>query len=349
MSVPIQTAICSFGMSGKVFHAPFIHANANYNLCGVWERSKKAAKFIYPEIKSFDTLEELLADESIELVIINTPNVTHFEYAEKALLAGKHVVVEKPFVVTAGEGDQLIKLAAKQNKKISVYQNRRFDSDYRLVKKVVEENLLGVIGEVSIRYDRFKDQPSPKKHKETPGPGVGLLYDLGPHLIDQVLQLFAKPLAVFADITILRPFSKVDDYFEVILYYPEKRVIVKASNLVREGLPAYVLQGAKGSFIKSRTDVQENDLIAGKTPGSENWGKEPEGEKGLLHVMRDNVVVRESIVPPKGNYMDYFDQLYRAIRYNEDVPVKAEEGLEVIKVIEAAITSNREGRVVTYI
>lgn len=349
MPAPIQTAICSFGMSGKLFHAPFIHANPNYNLYGVWERSKKIAKEIYPEVKSFDTLEEMLADESIELVIVNTPNITHLEYAKKVLLAGKHVVVEKPFVVTAAEGNELIELASKQQKKITVYQNRRFDSDFRLVRSVVKENLLGEIGEVSIRYDRFKDKPSPKVHKETPGPGVGLLYDLGSHLIDQALQLFGKPLSVFADITILRPFSKVDDYFEVILYYERKRVIVKASNLVREGLPAYVLQGSKGSFIKSRTDVQENDLLAGKPPGSENWGIEPESEKGLLHAEKNGEIVRELLTPPQGNYMDYFDQLYQAIRFNEAVPVAAEEGLEVIKVIEAAIESNKEGRVVSYL
>lgn len=345
MTALLQTAICSFGMSGKVFHAPFIHANPNFNLYGVWERSKKAAQEIYPEVKSFDTLDEMLADETIELVIVNTPNATHFDYAKKVLLAGKHVVVEKPFVINFQEGTKLIELAAKQNKKISVYHNRRFDSDFRLVSTVIQENLLGDIAEATIRYDRFKDKPSPKIHKEIPAPGNGLLYDLGSHLIDQALQLFGSPLSVFADITILRPFSQVNDYFEVILYYEKKRVILKASNLVREGLPAYAFHGSKGSFIKSRTDVQENDLIAGKVPGTENWGIEPENEKGLLHVEKDNQVVRELLTPPQGNYIDYFDQLYNAIRFDGPLPVTAEQGLEVIKVIEAAMESSKEGRV----
>jgi predicted dehydrogenase len=335
-------------MSGKVFHAPFIHANPNFNLYGVWERSKKIAHQFYPEVKSFDTLEEMLADEAIELVIVNTPNATHFDYAKKALQAGKHVVVEKPFVINAVEGTELIELAAKQNKKISVYHNRRFDSDFRLVRKVLEEDLLGNIGEATIRYDRFKDKPSPKIHKEVPAPGNGLLYDLGSHLIDQALQLFGKPSAVFADIAILRPFSQVDDYFELILYYEAKRVILKASNIVREGLPAYVLHGSKGSFIKSRTDVQENDLIAGIAPGTENWGIEPENEKGLLHTERDGQVVKEFLIPPQGNYMDFFDQLYQAIRHESNLPVTAVQGLEVVKIIEAAIKSNKEGMVVDY-
>jgi predicted dehydrogenase len=347
-NTPIQTALCSFGMSGKVFHAPFIHANKGYNLYGVWERSKKTAKDIYPEVKSFDTLEEMLADENIELVIVNTPNATHFDYSKKALLAGKHIIVEKPFVITSEEGAELIALAAQQQKKISVYHNRRYDSDAKLLKKVVTENLLGEIGEAELHYDRYRKDLSPKVHKEVPGPGNGILYDLGAHLIDEALQLFGKPEAVFADDMIMRPVSKVDDYFEVLLYYPRKRVRLKASNQVREAIPAFALHGSEGSLIKSRADVQEADLIAGKIPDSETWGIEPETEKGLLHTEKDNKVIREYIAAPKGNYMEYFDQMYKAIRLNEPVPVTPEDALEVIKVIEAALKSNTERRVVGY-
>lgn len=347
-SAPIQTALCSFGMSGKVFHAPFVHVNKGYNLYGVWERSKKTAKDIYSEVKSFDTLEEMLADENIELIIINTPNATHFEYTKKALLAGKHAIVEKPFVINSAEGTELIELAAQQQKKISVYHNRRYDSDAKLLKKVLDEKLLGEIGEAEFHYDRFKKELSPKVHKEEPGPGAGLLYDLGPHLIYEALQLFGKPEAIFADNIILRSISKVDDYFEILLYYPRKRVRLKASNQVREGIPAFVLHGSEGSLIKSRADVQENNLIAGKLPGSDNWGAEPDSEKGLLHTEKNNEVIREYIAAPKGNYMEYFDQMYKAIRFDEPVPVTAEDGLEVIKVIEAALKSNKERRAVDY-
>lgn len=346
MNTPIQTALCSFGMSGKVFHAPFVDANKGYNLYGVWERSKKSVKDFYHEAKSFDSLEEMLADKNIELIIINTPNATHFDYSKKALLAGKHVIVEKPFVINSEEGEELIALAAQQQKKISVYQNRRYDSDAKLLKKVVTEKLLGEIGEAELHYDRYKKELSPKVHKETPGPGAGLLYDLGPHLIDEALQLFGKPEAVFADNFILRLFSKVDDYFEILLYYPRKRVRLHASNQVREAIPAFVLHGSEGSLIKSRADVQENDLIAGKTLGTDNWGAEP--DKGFLHTEKDNQIIKEFIVPPPGNYMEYFDQMYKAIRLDEPVPVTAEEGLEVIKVIEAALKSNKERRVVNY-
>jgi len=345
---PIQTALCSFGMSGKIFHAPFVHTNKGFNLYGVFERSKKTAKDIYPEVKSFDTLEEMLADENVELVIVNTPNATHFDYTKKALLAGKHVIVEKPFVINSEEGAELIALAAQQQKKLSVYQNRRYDSDAKLLKNVLAENLLGEIGEAELHYDRYKKELSPKVHKEAPGPGAGLLYDLGPHLIDEALQLFGKPEAVFADNFVLRSFSKVDDYFEILLYYPRKRVRLKASNQVREAIPAFVLHGSKGSLIKSRADVQEAALIAGKMPDSDNWGMQPDTEKGLLHTEKDSKVIKEYIAAPKGNYMEYFDQIYKAIRFDEPLPVTAEQGLEVIKVIEAALKSNQERKVVDY-
>jgi predicted dehydrogenase len=333
-------------MSGKVFHAPFISVHNGFNFYGVWERSKKAANEFYPQVKSFASLDEMLADEVIELVIVNTPNSTHYEYAKKALLAGKHIIVEKPFVITSDEGKELEELAEKTNRKITVYHNRRNDSDFLLVKQIVSEKLLGEIVEAEIHFDRYKEELSPKAHKEIPGAGTGTLYDLGSHLIDQALQLFGKPAAVFADITTLRPVSLVDDYFELLLYYPSKRVRLKGSYQVREAIPSFVLHGSKGSFLKTRADVQENDLIADKLPNSINWGIEPESEKGFLHTEKNNQVIKEYLTAPAGNYMKYFDDVFRSIRSDEPMPVTAAEGLQVIKVIEAAFVSNKERRVV---
>src|SRR2546423_3691624 len=247
---PINTALCSFGMSGWVFHAPFISVNPGFHLYGVLERSKNLAQQKYPGIKTFRTMEELLADSEVELVVVNTPNYTHYDYTKMALLAGKHVIVEKPFTINSKEGEELIKLANKQNKKLSVYHNRRFDSDFRTVRKILQQNLLGELVEAEIHYDRFKEELSPKIHKETPGPGTGSLFDLGSHLIDQALQLFGEPEQLFADIQIIRPNSKVDDYFEILFYYPHLRVRLKCSYLVREALPAYIIHGFRGSFIK---------------------------------------------------------------------------------------------------
>lgn len=342
----INTAICSFGMSGRVFHAPFINNHPGFNFYAVLERSKNLAKEKYSDVKVFRTLEEMLSDEAIELVVVNTPNKTHYDYTKLALLAGKHVICEKPFTVTVAEAEELIALATSMNVKLSVFQNRRYDSDYKTIKSVIDQNLLGDIVEVELHFDRFKQELSPKLHKEIPGEGTGVLYDLGSHLIDQALQLFGKPSAVFADIVAMRTISLVDDYFELLLYYPSFRVRIKASYLVREALPGYVLHGTKGSFIKPKTDVQEIQLQAGKLPTDIDYGIEPETEKGLLHTEVNGKLIKEYLPSFNGNYMDYYDAIYKSINNNAALPVTAEEGKNVIQIIEAAFKSNNEKKVI---
>jgi scyllo-inositol 2-dehydrogenase (NADP+) len=345
---PIKTAICSFGMSGRVFHAPFLHVLPQFEFYSVWEREKNLAVALYPTVRTYRKLEELLGDEAVELVIVNTPNYTHFDYAKQALLAGKHVIVEKPFCVTEVEGKELTALAASLGKKLSSYQSRRFDSDYRTVKKIVDTGWLGKIVEAELHYDRFTPTLSPKVHKETPGPGRGLLYDLGSHLIDQVLQMFGDPDSIFADITIIRDHSLVDDYMELLMFYPDLRVRVKSSYLVREPLPSYSINGHLGTFIKSRTDVQERHLLAGDLPVGKNWGLEPESEEGLLHTERDGKVVRERVPTERGNYGDFFTGMYQAIRHDALLPVTPEEATRIIRVIEKAYESVKEKRIVPF-
>ena len=342
----INTALLSFGMSGWVFHAPFIELHSQFKLNAVWERSKNIAQQKYPDVKTYRTLEEILNDEAVELVVVNTPNYTHYEYAKKALQAGKHVIVEKPFTVKVEEGEELIRLAQDQNKILSVYQNRRYDSDYKTIKKIIQQKLLGDIVEAEFHFDRYNEALSPKVHKETPGEGTGALYDLGSHLIDQALQLFGKPEKVFADIRIVRPVSKVDDYFDLLLYYPNMRVRIKSSYQVREPLPGYIIHGSKGSFIKPKTNIQEVMLQAGEKPGGENWGIEPDTEKGLLHTEKNGDVIREYVVSEKGNYADYYDGIYNAIKHNKPAPVTAEDGLIVIKIIVAANESSTHQKVI---
>ena len=333
-------------MSGWVFHAPLLQINPGFNFYAVWERSKNIAEQKYPDVKTYRTLEEMLADDDMELVVVNTPNYTHYEYTKKALEVGKHVVVEKPFTVTVEEGRELIELAKQQDKKLSVYQNRRYDSDYKTIKKVLNQNILGELVEVEMHFDRYKEELSPKLHKEVPGPGAGSLYDLGSHLIDQALQLFGMPQMIFADIKVMRPISKVDDYFELLLYYETKRVRIKSSYVVREALPGYVFHGLKGSFIKPKTNIQEEMLQAGKIPGTPDWGTEPESERGLLHIEKDGKEVREYVQSERGNYNEYYDGIFEAIRNNKPLPVSAEDGLKVITIIEAAYKSSQTKRVI---
>jgi len=343
---PINTALCSFGMSGWVFHAPFLSVDPHFNFYGVLERTKNLAQEKYPGVKTFRTLDDMLTDKNIELVIVNTPSVTHFEFAMGTILAGKHLIVEKPFTATVLQAEELIAAAKKKNVKLSVYHNRRYDSDYRTIKKVLSEGWLGKIVEAEIHYDRYVPELSYKVHKETPTPGVGALYDLGSHLIDQALQLFGIPVAVFADITINRPGSKVDDYFDVKLFYPSHRVTLKSSYYVREALPGYIFHGTLGSFIKHKTDVQETDLQAHKKPGGAHWGIEPEEQKGLLHTEKDGKVIKEYVPSWRGNYGDYYDGVYNAIRNDADPPVAPEDALNVIKIIETGYISNAEKRVI---
>lgn len=343
---PIYTALLSFGMSGKVFHAPFLTVHNGFNFYAVWERTKNLAQEKYPAVKTYRTLEDLLADHAIELVIVNTPSGTHYQYAKKALEANKNVIVEKPFTATVEQSEELIALAKQKNKLLSVYQNRRYDSDFKAIKKIVSEAWLGEIVEAEFHFDRYQLQLSPKQHKETTGAAVGALYDLGSHLIDQALQLFGMPYAVFGDIRTLRPHSQVDDYFEVLLYYKNLRVRLHSSYIVREALPAYILHGTNGSFIKAKTDVQEMALQQGKLPTSPDWGLEPEDQKGFLHTEKNGQLLKEHLPSFQGNYMDYYDGIYKTIRENKPAPVSAEEGLNVIRIIRAAFKSSEEKKVV---
>jgi scyllo-inositol 2-dehydrogenase (NADP+) len=343
----LNVALCSFGMSGKLFHAPFIACHPGLNLYAAWERSKFLIQEFYPEVISYPTLEQILEDPLVDLVIVNTPSYSHYEYAKKVIEGKKHLIVEKPFTATSEQAKELVSLAREHHVKLSVFQNRRWDSDFKTVRYVQERGILGDIFEAEFHYDRFNLALSPKPHKETPGPAVGVLYDLGPHLIDQAISLFGMPPKLFADVMMTRPASQVDDYFELIFQYPNKRVRLKAGYIVREPIPSFVLHGTKGSFLKPRADVQEADLLAGKKPDDPDWGLEPESGQGLIHTEINGEVIKEYIPSLSGNYMDYYDAVYLAINQNQEMPVSGESGIKTIQIIEAAIESSRSGTVVS--
>lgn len=343
---PIKTALCSFGMSGWVFHAPFIQAHPAFELYGVLERTKNLAAQDYPQVLTFRSLEELLADENIELVVVNVPNVLHFAYAMKCLNAGKQVVVEKPFTVTLTEANELIQLAKKNNLFLSAFQNRRWDSDFQTVQTVIRSGVLGDIKEAEFHYDRYNESLSPKAHKEVPEKGTGIIYDLGSHLIDQALQLFGMPEAVFADTVIQRSVSLVDDYMELLLFYPGLRVRLKGSTLVREAVPAFAVHGTRGSFLKARGDVQEADLQQRKVPGTAGWGIESAEHRGILHTEINGEVIKQFEETKAGNYMLYYEGIFQSLRHNKPLPVTAEEAANVIHVIEAAYESVHSKKIV---
>lgn len=338
----IKTALLSYGMSGKVFHSPFLTIHPGFELLGSWERSKKLIQQDYPEVISYPTLESILQDKSIDLIIVNTPVATHFEYAKKVLLAGKHAVVEKAFTTTVAEAQELATLANEKGLKLAVFQNRRWDSDFKTVKKIIDDNLLGEIVEAEFHFDRYNPILSPKQHKETANSGAGILKDLGPHLIDQALFLFGLPNAVFADIRITRAHSLVDDYLDILLYYSDFRVRLKAGFFVREAIPSYVIHGQKGSFLKPRGDVQEDKLKLGIKPNLNTWGTESDENRGLLHTEINGKISKEKVSTLQGNYYDFFEGVYQSIANGKPEPVTAQDGVNVMQIIEAAIQSSEQ-------
>jgi predicted dehydrogenase len=341
----IKTALLSYGMSGKVFHAPFLDIHPGFELLGSWERSKKLIQADYPEVKSYPSIDELLADD-VDLVIVNTPVGTHYEYARKVLLAGKHAVVEKAFTTTVAEAEELAKIAQEKGLKLAVFQNRRWDSDFKTIQKIIDDGILGDLVEAEFHFDRYNPFLSPKAHKETVNDGAGILKDLGPHLIDQAVCLFGSPKSVFGDIRYTRENSVVDDWIDLLLIYENFRVRLKASFFVREANPAYTIHGKKGSFLKPRGDVQEDDLKAGKKPNLETWGTEAEELQGLLHTEADGKTIREKVPTLQGNYFSFFDGVFNSITNNVAAPVTAQDGVKVMQVIEAAIASNAAQKVI---
>lgn len=337
MGNQIVTGILSYGMSGRLFHAPFIDTHKHFKLYAVTERHEKKAALRYHDLISHNSVDDLIADTKIELVIVNTPNNTHYEFSKKALLAGKHVLVEKPFAATSAEAKELFDLSRTVNRKVMVYQNRRWDSDFQSVKTAIESGSLGNLIEVHFRFDRYRREISKKAFKENPLPASGLSYDLGPHLLDQIISLFGKPLKWFKTLRTFRPDSKVDDYMNVHLIYPGGlNVFVTASLLTAYPLPAFVLHGTQGSFVKDRVDVQEAQLDMEISPLDRSYGIEPDGAEGIMTTIDAEGNKSSSYhTAVKGNYNRLFDAVYAQIRKDEPYPVKEEEILWQLEILES--------------
>ena len=345
----VKVGLCAFGMSGKVFHAPFLKEHPGFFMSAVVERSKDESQLKYPETTIYRSVEEMLANADIELVVVNTPVQTHFEYVKKALEAGKNVIVEKPFTVDISEAEELVKLAKEKKLFLSVYQNRRFDRDYHQVQKILKEGKLGTLKEVEIRFDRFRTEPSQKEHKENPKlPGSGALHDLGSHLIDQATQLFGFPEKLFADVFSMKGPEFANDYFEILCSYKNDfRVRLKSSVFSKEAHCAYILHGEKGSFLQERTDAQESELVSGAIPTyHEDWTKPLTKPDGILNYLKENSETERILTSSEpGNYMDYYQQIYEHIFFGAELPSPGEEIIQNMKIIEAAWESSREGKI----
>jgi predicted dehydrogenase len=337
----INVALTAYGMSGEVFHAPLLTSHPGFKLKKVVERKSQKSSAAYPSIEVVREYEALLTDPAIDLIVVNTPNSLHYEQARKALEAGKHVVVEKPFTVTSQEAKDLIAFAQAQNRMLSVFQNRRWDGDFLTVRQVVESKLLGQLVEFEAHYDRYRNYVEANTWKEETGPGSGILYNLGSHMIDQALVLFGMPVSVTADIRVQRPGGKIDDSYDIRMSYKDMKVVLKSSYLVREPGPRYIMHGVSGTFMKYGIDPQEDALKAGGKPTDKNWGADPKPFWGTINTQIQNLHLTGQIETLPGNYLQYYENVYQAITSGKPLAVQAQEALQGIRIIEAAIESSR--------
>ncbi|MFZ5748420.1 MAG: oxidoreductase [Pseudomonadota bacterium] len=336
----IRVGLIGYGLAGKAFHAPMIDAIPGMELAAVASSRKDEIAADWPRVRVLADAAALIADADIDLVVVAAPNPTHAPLAEAALNAGKHVVVDKPLALDAATGEALAALAVRRRRVLSVFHNRRWDSDFRTVRALVESGTLGDVALYEAHWDRFR--PAIKQGwREVPAEGSGLLADLGPHLIDQALQLFGWPEAVEADVTAQRGEARVDDYFRVTLQYGTMRAVLSAASLVAAARPRFGVHGTGGSFVKFGLDPQEATLRAGGRPGDPGYGVEDAAIHGTL-TRADGTI--ETVVSQAGAYRGFYAAMAEAIANGAPPPVAPADAVAGLRLIEAARVSAREGR-----
>lgn len=337
----IRVGLIGFGLAGQVFHAPTIRVVPGMELACVLERSGSRAREKYPEVRVARTLEELLADETIGLCVVATPHPSHFELAQRCLLAGRDVVVDKPFTINLSEAEQLIALAKEQKRLLTVYQNRRWDGDFQTVKKILEAGTLGRVVEYEVRFERFRPEIRPDSWRERDEPGSGMLLELGPHLVDQALLLFGMPRAITGQVFRQREGSPMDDAFDVCLEYSGLRALLHARIIAYVPGPHFVVHGTKGSFVKYGLDPQEELLKAGAVPEGRDWGQDPEELWGSLSLVGEAM---RKVRTEAGAYPSFYADLRDAIVKGTPPAVTLEQAWSTMRVLELAQQSSRERR-----
>lgn len=348
MTKIINVGLASFGMSGLVFHGPLLKANPSYTVSKILERSSSNSVNMFPESEIVRDFKDIISDPEVDLVVVNTPDDLHYTMAKSALKAGKHVVVEKPFTLNIKEGEELIDLSQKFDRILTVFQNRRWDSDFLTVKSIINSGRLGDLKEFELHFDRYKDFIQENSWKEESVTGSNVLYNLGSHLIDQALVLFGLPIAVFSDLSIVRKGSNIIDYFHIHLYYKGFKAILKSSYQVCEPGPKIMVHGSLGSFVKYGMDPQEDELKLGKVPGGRDWGLEPENIHGRLNSKFPGKEFYGVYPSLKGYYPAFYSNLYDSLTTGKELSVKPIEPLNVIRVIKAAEKSNSIGKKVQF-
>ena len=344
----IDVGLIGFGFAGRTFHAPVISAVEGLRLAAILQRHGDEAAQAYPTARIVRTLDDLLAIESIRLVVIATPNTSHFEFAKQCLLAGRDIVIDKPFAPTYAEAEELVALASKQGRLLSVYQNRRWDGDFQTLQRLLADGALGRVVLFESHFDRFRPQLKENAWRERPEPGSGVLFDLGPHLIDQAMVLFGEPEAVTAELRCERDGATVDDAFDVVLQYRGTRALLRAGVLVSTQTPRFVVHGTQGGYLKYALDPQEDALKRGERPGGESWGCDSPERWGTLVRARGDTLAPEKCPTAPGDYRQYYVNVRDAILGAAPLAVTPRQALRVMRALELAHQSSRERRTLTW-
>ena len=359
MPTPIQVGLIGFGFAGQTFHAPIIAGVEGLELAAILQRNGDTAAQAYPQARVVRSLREMLSLDSISLIVVATPNDSHAPIAKESLLAGRDVVIDKPFALTYAEAGEVAKLAEKQGRLLSVYQNRRFDGDFNTLQKLIAAGDLGRVVTYESHFDRFRPELRAGAWREQAGPGTGVLFDLGPHLIDQALTLFGAPEAVSADVRLERDGAAADDAFDITLHYPGLRAYLRATMLASRSGPHYIVHGTRGSYLKFGLDPQEDALKRGERPGDfPDWGREPAAAWGTLTLGPIGVPAGRGIptqpseerkIPTEpGDYRGYYENVRDAILGKAPLAVTPAAALRIMRVIELAHQSSHERRVVNF-
>ena len=344
-TTPLRVGLIGYGYAGKTFHAPLIAAVPDLALVAVASSDAAKVHADWPGVAVHATPADLIARDDIDLVVIATPNDTHHPLTRAALLAGRHVVVDKPFTVALDDARELVALAKDRGRVLSVFHNRRWDGDFLTLKRLLADGALGRVVEMTSRHDRFRPEVR-QRWRESAGPGAGLWFDLGPHLVDQALQLFGHPLAITLERDLLRDGALADDWFACHLRYDRLHVHLTAGMLVAASAPRFALHGTAGSFVKDGLDAQEDALKAGVRPTwppQPGWGIDP-GRAARVTRASDGSAVSEEVTMQPGAHQAYFARVAAAIRGVAPNPVPPEEALAVMALIELGIRSAAERR-----
>lgn len=339
----ISTGIIGYGSSGKQLHTPLLLDNPDYTLYAIATKSSSQVTQL-PDGTIQLTPEQLIVEPNIDLVIVATPNDSHYSYARKALEAGKHVVVEKPIALKAEQILDLTELAQARGLLLSTFHNRLWDCDYLAIKKIVDNKTLGTIHSYAAQVNRYWPEVI-NNWRDNPEHG-GAVWELAPNLIVQALTLFGKPSSIFADISTVRKNASAPDAFYMRLIYSGLTVELRCSSLVKHTGPRYLIHGDIGSYIKQGVDPQHHQLKNGMTPADKKYGRESIDDWGSLYTCAENKHEETLCPSPAGDYPEFYRKIYLAITRDEPIPVSLKHTLDVVSIITAAHQSSQQQKVI---